>query len=72
MRLTPERALLSTLLGSVLIGVLLIIITRGSLKISQPFPQTVSENKFVEGRGVLSENRISIVLVGVVNWQELS
>ena len=35
-------------------------------------PRMVSESKFAEGRGVLSENRISIVLVRVVNWQELS
>ena len=54
-----------------MIGVLHIIIARRSFKISQPFPQTVSESKFAEGRGVLSENRISVVLVGIVNWQEL-
>ena len=48
-------------------GVLHIIITRGSLKISQPFSRTVSDRQICGGRGVLSENRISIELVGVVN-----
>ena len=45
---------------------------RGSFKISQPFCRTVSDRQICRGWGVLSENRISIVLVGVVNQRKLA
>ena len=45
---------------------------RGSFKISQPFRWTVSDRQIYRRREVLSENRISIVFVGVVNQQKLA
>ena len=43
---------------------------RGSFKISQPFCRTVSDGQICRGQRVFSENRISIVLVDVVNQQD--
>ena len=73
MRLKPERAfIVFHCLCEIIIQNCIRFNARGSFKISQPFCQTVSVGQICRGRGVLSENCISIVFVGVVNQRELA
>ena len=43
------------------------ISTRGTFKINQPCSATVSEDKLAKERGLLSENRILVILVDVAD-----